>query len=60
MWLDIKDVKNGISIFRIFIGRIYIIVKRRSIKITNLLNGFILILKSSKKPIPNTEQLIKI
>ena len=60
MWLDIKDVKNGISILRIFIGRIYIMIKRRSVIIINLLIGFMLILKSSKKPIVNTEQLIKI
>ena len=60
MWLDIKDVKNGISILRIFMGSVYMEAKRRSIIIANLLNGLILILKSSKKPIVNTEQLIKI
>jgi putative component of toxin-antitoxin plasmid stabilization module len=60
IWLDIKVVKNGISILRIFMGKIYIEIKRRSIIIVNLLSGFMLILKSSKKPIKNTEQLIKI
>tara|TARA_X000001036_G_scaffold387648_1_gene383501 strand:- start:46 stop:327 length:282 start_codon:yes stop_codon:yes gene_type:complete len=58
--LDIKEVKNGISTLRIFIGNIYMQAKRRSIIIINLLNGFILILKSSKKPIVNTDKLIKI
>ena len=60
MWLDIKEVKNGISTLRIFIGNRYMETKRRIIIIINLLNGFMLILKSSKKPIINTEQLIKI
>ena len=59
-WLDIKYVKNGISILRIFMGSMYMEEKSRSIIITNLLNGLMLILKSSKKPIVNTEQLIKI
>ena len=54
-WLDIKMVKNGISIFSIFMGNMYMKAKRRKIIIINLLNGFILILKSSKKPIINTE-----
>ena len=58
IWLDIKEVKIGISIFRIFIGKKYMEIKRRNIIIVNLLNGFILILKSSKKPIKNTEQLM--
>ena len=40
--------------------KIYMKVKRRIIIIINLLKGFILILRSSKKPIVNTEQLIKI
>ena len=44
-----------ISIFSIFIGHMYMKAKRRKIIIINLLNGFILILKSSKKPIINTE-----
>ena len=41
-------------------GSMYMEEKSRSIIITNLLNGLMLILKSSKKPIVNTEQLIKI
>ena len=57
--LDIKEAKNGISMLSNFIGNMYIKVKRRSIITINLLNGFMLILKSSKKPIVNTEQLIK-
>ena len=60
IWLNIKEVKNGISILRIFMGNMYMETKRRSIIIINLLSGFMLILKSSKKPIINTEQLIKI
>ena len=48
-------VKNGISIFKIFIGKKFIKIKRRNIIIINLFNGFILILKSSKKPTKNTE-----
>ena len=60
IWLVIKVVKKGISMFRIFIGNINMKVKRRSTIIINLLNGFILILRSSKKPIVNTEKLIKI
>ena len=60
IWLDINVVKNGISIFRIFIGKMYMEEKRRIIIIINLLEGFMLILKSSKKPITNTEQLTKI
>ena len=59
-WIDNKDVKSGMSIFKIFIGKKYIEVKRRIIIIINLLNGFMLTLRSSKKPIINTEQLIKI
>ena len=58
--LDIKEVKNGISTFKIFMGNVYMQAKRRSIIIINLLNGFILILKSSKKPIEKTEKLTKI
>ena len=58
--LDIKDVKNGISILRIFIGNTYMEIKRRNIIIINLLNGFIFIFKSSKKPTVNTEKLMKI
>ena len=58
--LVIKEVKNGISILRIFMGNVYMQAKRRSIIIIKLLNGFILILRSSKKPIVNTEKLIKI
>ena len=38
---------------KILIGKIYIIAKRRSIIIINLFSGFILIFKSSKKPIKN-------
>ena len=38
------------SIFKIFIGMKYIITKRRNTIVNNLFNGFILILKSSKKP----------
>ena len=55
IWLVIKVVKKGISMLRIFIGNIYMKVKRRSIIIINLLNGLILIFKSSKKPTINTE-----
>ena len=55
IWLDIKDVKNGISILKIFIGKKYIITKSRNTISINLLNGFILILKSSKKPTKNNE-----
>ena len=53
--LDIRYDKNGISILRILICKTYIKIKRRSIIIINLLNGFMLILKSSKKPTINTE-----
>ena len=55
IWLDIKGIKNGISILRIFIGNMYMKVKRRNIIIINLVNGFMLILKSSKKPTIKTE-----
>ena len=55
IWLDIKEVSNGISIFKILIGKKFIKIKRRSIIIINLLNGFIFIFKSSKKPTKNTE-----
>ena len=55
VWLDIKEVKNRMSIFIIFIGNKNMKVKRRSIIIINLLNGFILIRKSSKKPTMKTE-----
>ena len=54
-WLDIRDVNNGISIFKIFIGKKYIDKKRRNIIAINLFNGFIFILKSSKKPTKNNE-----
>ena len=40
-------------------GSMYMEAKSRSIIITNLLNGLILILKSSKKPIVNTELTYK-
>ena len=60
IWLVIKEVKNGISIFKIFMGNMYIKVNRMNIIIINLLNGFMLIFKSSKKPIVNTEKLIRI
>ena len=55
MWLDIKEVKNGISIFKILIGKKYIDMKRSNIIAINLFNGFIFILKSSKKPSKKTE-----
>ena len=55
MWLDIKGIKNGISIFIIFIGNMNMQAKRRHIIIINLLNGFILTRKSSKKPTIKTE-----
>ena len=54
-WLDINGIRNGISMFKIFTGKKYIITKRRNIIITNLLNGFILIFKSSKNPTKNIE-----
>ena len=50
IWLDIRGIKNGMSILRIFMGNMCIKVKRRKIIIINLLNGLIFILKSSKKP----------
>ena len=55
MWLDINEVKNGISILWIFMGSMYMKIKRRNIIIINLLNGFIFNLKSSKKPTIKTE-----
>ena len=55
MWLDIKEVRNGISIFKILMGKKYIIIKRRNTITSNLSNGFIFIFKSSKKPTKNTE-----
>ena len=55
IWLDIKGIKNGISILSIFIGNMYMKVKSRNIIIINLVNGFMLILKSSKKPTTKTE-----
>ena len=55
MWPDIKGIKNGISIFKTLIGKIYINTKRRINMIINLLNGLILIFKSSKKPTKKTE-----
>ena len=55
IWLDIRGIKNGISKFRIFIGNMYMKVKSRNIIIINLVSGFMLILKSSKKPITKTE-----
>ena len=58
VWLDIKKDKKGISILKIFIGKKYIETSKRNIIIINLVSGFILILKSSKKPIKNTEQLM--
>ena len=60
IWLDIKVDKIGISKLSILMGNIYMEEKRSRVIIINLLNGFIFILKSSKKPIINTEQLIKI
>jgi|TARA_Y200000002_G_scaffold191517_1_gene158054 putative component of toxin-antitoxin plasmid stabilization module len=60
IWLDIRGIKKGISILRIFMGNKYMNVKRSSIIIINLLNGFILIFRSSRKPIINTEKLTKI
>ena len=55
MLLDIKEVNNGISIFKIFIGKKFIIVKRRNIITNSRLNGFTFIFRSSKKPTKNTE-----
>ena len=55
IWLDIKGIKSGMSIFIIFIGNMKMQVKRRNIMIINLLNGFILIRKSSKNPTMKTE-----
>ena len=55
MWLDINGIINGISIFKIFIGRIKINKKSKSTIVINLLEGFILIFKSSKKPTKNME-----
>ena len=55
IWLDIRGIKNGISKLRIFIGNMYMKVKSRNIIIINLVNGFMLILKSSKKPTIKTE-----
>ena len=59
-WLDINGIKNGISILKIFIGKKKINKKSKSTIITNLLEGLILIFKSSKKPTKNMEKLIKI
>ena len=55
-----KNNKKGISMLKILIGSIKMNIKRRVIIINNLCNGFILIFKSSKKPIKNIEYDIKI
>ena len=55
IWLDINENKNGISILKIFIGKIKIIKKSKSTIIINLLEGFISIFKSSIKPTKNIE-----
>ena len=57
-WLDINGIKNGISMFKIFIGKIKINKKRKSTIMTNLLVGLILNFKSSIKPTENIERLI--
>ena len=53
--LETINDKNCMSILRIFIGNEYMKIKRRNTIIINLLIGFILILKSSKKPTINAE-----
>ena len=54
MWLDIRVDKNGISIFKIFIGKKYIIVKRK-ISLPTIFKWFYIYSRSSKKPTKNTE-----
>ena len=60
IWLDIKGIKNGMSIFKTLIGNMYMNIKRRITININLSNGLILILMSSKKPTIKTEKLTKI
>ena len=59
-WLFIKNDKKGMSILKIFIGRKYIKEKRKKIIIKSLLDGLILIFISSKKPIKNIDEEIRI
>tara|TARA_E500000178_G_scaffold288784_1_gene291531 strand:+ start:317 stop:547 length:231 start_codon:yes stop_codon:yes gene_type:complete len=51
--LPIKADKNGISIFEIFMGRNCIEINKNIIIRISLLDGLILVLISSKKPIKN-------
>ena len=58
--LSIKADKNGISIFEILIGRNCIETNKNIIIKISLLDGLILVLTSSKKPIKNNKlQTIK-
>ena len=59
-WLFIKTFKNGMSIFDILIGKKNININNKNTMAKSLFKGFILICKSSKKPITNIEELIKI
>ena len=55
-----KEVKKGISILEIVIGKKQIRKVKKKIINNNLGKGFILILISSKKPTKNMKKLIKI
>ena len=59
-WLFIKNFKNWISTFDIVIGKKNININSKKTITRSLFEGFIFIFKSSKKPIKNIEELIKI
>ncbi len=59
-WFDIKGSKNGISMLKIFMGKIYVNKKIKKIINNNRVIGLTFIFKSSKKPIRKAEKLIKI
>ena len=52
-------IKKGISIFKIFIGTKYMQINKKMIIKINLLDGLILIFKSSKNPTMNIRLQIK-
>ena len=59
-WLFIKNFKNWISTFDILIGKKNMNINSKKTIARSLFEGFIFIFKSSKNPIKNIEELIKI
>ena len=53
--LSIRVFKKGISIFKILIGKKNMVPNNKKIIICNLIEGLILIFKSSRKPTRNIE-----